>query len=252
MQLNFAAGLGWSSVTAEPRMEDLLASIRKAIHDDIGEVPSSTSGQSAGTLYKNSMRELHVKVGEEASNAAAEIQELREKINRTRAADIRRDYTQPPVMPPPQPVFETESRRPSWRAPEPAVTPPLRQSLAEQDLRRLEIGRRDFSRRLEREIDAPPQQSAWPDVVPAAVPQLEQRLLRDNSLLAPDVEAATGAAFSRLADSILNRATGERSIEDMTRELLRGMLKQWLDDNLPGLVERLVREEIERVARRGR
>jgi cell pole-organizing protein PopZ len=29
------------------------------------------------------------------------------------------------------------------------------------------------------------------------------------------------------------------------------MLKQWLDENLPSLVERLVREEIERVARRG-
>ena len=34
--------------------------------------------------------------------------------------------------------------------------------------------------------------------------------------------------------------------------MLRGMLKQWLDDNLPKLVERLVREEIERVARHGR
>ena len=231
-------------------MEDLLASIRKAIHDDIGEVPSSTSGQSAGTLYKNSMRELHVKVGEEASAAAAEIQELREKINRTRAADVRRDYAPPPVMPPP--AFESETRRPSWRAQEPTVTPPLRQSLAEQDLRRLETGRRDFSRRLEREIEAPQQQAAWPDVAPPSVPQIEYRPPRDTSLLAPDVEAATGAAFSRLADSILNRATGERSIEDMTRELLRGMLKQWLDDNLPGLVERLVREEIERVARRGR
>jgi len=38
----------------------------------------------------------------------------------------------------------------------------------------------------------------------------------------------------------------------VTQELLRGMLKQWLDDNLPPLVERLVREEISRVARNGR
>jgi len=48
------------------------------------------------------------------------------------------------------------------------------------------------------------------------------------------------------------RATGDRGLEDMTRDLLRGMLKTWLDDNLPDLVERLVRDEIERVARRGR
>jgi cell pole-organizing protein PopZ len=38
-------------------------------------------------------------------------------------------------------------------------------------------------------------------------------------------------------------------IEDSVKEMLRPMLKQWLDDNLPGIVERLVRQEIERVAR---
>ena len=48
------------------------------------------------------------------------------------------------------------------------------------------------------------------------------------------------------------RATGDRSLEDMTREMLKGMLKQWLDANLPAIVEDMVREEIQRVARRGR
>jgi hypothetical protein len=38
-------------------------------------------------------------------------------------------------------------------------------------------------------------------------------------------------------------------VERMTREMLRPMLKVWLDDNLPTVVERLVRAEIERVAR---
>ena len=40
-------------------------------------------------------------------------------------------------------------------------------------------------------------------------------------------------------------------IENLTREMLRPMLKNWLDDNLPSLVERLVRAEIQRVARGG-
>ena len=40
-----------------------------------------------------------------------------------------------------------------------------------------------------------------------------------------------------------------RTLEDLVREMLRPMLKSWLDDNLPGMVERLVRAEIERVAR---
>jgi cell pole-organizing protein PopZ len=71
-------------------------------------------------------------------------------------------------------------------------------------------------------------------------------------MMSAEASAAAQAAFSRLADTLLARATNDRSLEDMAREMLRGMLKQWLDENLPALVERLVREEIERVARRGR
>ena len=72
-----------------------------------------------------------------------------------------------------------------------------------------------------------------------------------SAILSPEAAAGAEAAFSHLADTFISRAAGERSIEDITRELLRPMLKQWLDENLPTVVERLVREEIERVARRG-
>jgi uncharacterized protein len=41
-------------------------------------------------------------------------------------------------------------------------------------------------------------------------------------------------------------------LQKYAQEMLRPMLKQWLDDNLPVIVERLVRAEIERVARGGR
>jgi cell pole-organizing protein PopZ len=40
-----------------------------------------------------------------------------------------------------------------------------------------------------------------------------------------------------------------RTLEDLVKEMLRPMLKSWLDDNLPGLVERIVKTEIERVSR---
>lgn len=40
---------------------------------------------------------------------------------------------------------------------------------------------------------------------------------------------------------------GETSVEALVREMLRPMLAQWLDDNLPGMVERLVAEEIRRI-----
>jgi Protein of unknown function (DUF2497) len=73
-----------------------------------------------------------------------------------------------------------------------------------------------------------------------------------SGMLSSDASVATASAFNRLADTIVAQATaGNRSIEDITREVLRPMLKSWLDEHLPRVVERLVREEIERVARRG-
>lgn len=58
------------------------------------------------------------------------------------------------------------------------------------------------------------------------------------------------AAFGELDAAI---AAGQRrSFDEIAEEMLRPMLTQWLDDNLPTLVERLVREEIERVSRGNR
>ena len=43
--------------------------------------------------------------------------------------------------------------------------------------------------------------------------------------------------------------SGDRVLEEATRELLKPLLKAWLDANLPSLIERIVREEIARLAR---
>jgi cell pole-organizing protein PopZ len=73
---------------------------------------------------------------------------------------------------------------------------------------------------------------------------------RDDALLSRQTDEAVGQAFQTLAGSIL--AGSQRTLDDIVKEMLRPMLKVWLDDNLPGIVERLVRAEIERVARGGR
>jgi cell pole-organizing protein PopZ len=59
--------------------------------------------------------------------------------------------------------------------------------------------------------------------------------------------AAVDSAFNALAQTVL--VQNARTLEDLVREMLRPLLKSWLDDNLPGLVERVVRAEIERVSR---
>jgi cell pole-organizing protein PopZ len=68
-----------------------------------------------------------------------------------------------------------------------------------------------------------------------------------SALLSATTSAAVDSAFNSLAESVL--VQNARTLEDLVREMLRPMLKAWLDDNLPGLVERMVRAEIERVSR---
>lgn len=59
--------------------------------------------------------------------------------------------------------------------------------------------------------------------------------------------SAVESAFNSLANTVLSN--NARTLEDLVKEMLRPMLKSWLDDNLPTLVERIVRQEIERVSR---
>ena len=71
--------------------------------------------------------------------------------------------------------------------------------------------------------------------------------IADRALVSSATAAAVDSAFNSLAQTVLG--TNARTLEDLVKEMLRPMLKSWLDDNLPGLVERIVRDEIERVSR---
>lgn len=80
-------------------------------------------------------------------------------------------------------------------------------------------------------------------VAQSAAPREEE----PSGLISSATSAAVDSAFNALAETVL--VQNARTLEDLVREMLRPMLKVWLDDNLPGLVERLVRAEIERVSR---
>jgi cell pole-organizing protein PopZ len=69
----------------------------------------------------------------------------------------------------------------------------------------------------------------------------------DRGLISAETVKAVDSAFNTLAHTVIGQ--NARTLEDLVREMLRPMLKSWLDDNLPGLVERIVRAEIERVSR---
>jgi cell pole-organizing protein PopZ len=71
-----------------------------------------------------------------------------------------------------------------------------------------------------------------------------------QQILSRSTVSAVESAFNTLANTVLSN--NARTLEDLVKEMLRPMLKSWLDDNLPGLVERIVKAEIERVSRGGR
>lgn len=68
-----------------------------------------------------------------------------------------------------------------------------------------------------------------------------------QQILSRSTVSAVESAFNSLANTVLSN--NARTLEDLVKEMLRPMLKSWLDDNLPGLVERIVKAEIERVSR---
>jgi cell pole-organizing protein PopZ len=94
--------------------------------------------------------------------------------------------------------------------------------------------------------DGPPEHFAEPAAAhDRPRPQFPERGQR--SLMSSTTSAAVDSAFNTLAHTVL--VQNARTLEDLVREMLQPLLKSWLDDNLPGLVERLVRAEIERVSR---
>jgi cell pole-organizing protein PopZ len=96
--------------------------------------------------------------------------------------------------------------------------------------------------------DAEPEPEPEPELPPRAAASPPPRTFSiDAPMLSPAAAAAVDSAFNTLARTVM--VQNSRTLDDLVKEMLRPMLQQWLDNNLPTLVERLVRQEIERVAR---
>jgi hypothetical protein len=132
----------------------------------------------------------------------------------------------PPVAPPSVSLASVEETQ----APEPVIPPDATEKFF-HDVSPVEP------------VASPPASDApHPSVLPPArLDRVEPAMLSENNGF------KVGAAFEALAESALLRDPD--LVERLTREILRPLIKTWLDDNLPNVVERLVRAEIERVAR---
>src|SRR5580692_9023284 len=68
-----------------------------------------------------------------------------------------------------------------------------------------------------------------------------------DPLLSSEANEAVALSFGALSANLEVRSA--ELADSMVRDMLRPMVKEWLDDNLPAMVERLVRDEIQRIAR---
>lgn len=250
-------------MTSEPDMESLLASIRKAIDSDIGKNTKSSAPSAHDTPFSGAMRESRVRYDDEPPirrDASEEISDLRNKIQKNRQ---NAGFTEPlprlPGLPnsvPPAPALRPASSKSGFagilggegnqvtpwapRVKHEAEAPDLRPAIQDD----LPPSPQDYHHGGYAESEVYPAEVGWAEDEPAFAPT--------GPLMSPEAINAANSSFNQLADTLMARALGERSIEDMTQDLLKGMLRSWLDAHLPSLVEKLVREEIERVARRGR
>jgi cell pole-organizing protein PopZ len=162
-----------------------------------------------------------------ASNSQDDIDALLNGLDEATSADEIR---------PPLPDGEVFELTDAMAVPEPSPPPqkPSFHKIEPDD--DLEFTETAAARAVHRQpaYEPPPFESAAPP------PQAQQILSRSTV-------SAVESAFNTLANTVLSN--NARTLEDLVKEMLRPMLKSWLDDNLPGLVERIVKAEIERVSR---
>ncbi|WP_020178352.1 DUF2497 domain-containing protein [Methylopila sp. M107] len=207
----------------EPTMEEILASIRRIISDDDkpSGKPAAPSAPAVKAVAPEPLKAADDTVGQDDIDALFA------------AADEQTAIGQGDI----DALFLDEAPAPA-AAEKPAP-------VLEDDLDILEL-----TEEMEEPAAAPPKPAPAPAPKSAPAPVARPAAQDDHALISSAVGDQVASAFGSLAHTVL--AGNARTLDDIVREMLRPMLKTWLDDNLPPMVERLVRAEIERVARGGR
>jgi uncharacterized protein len=202
----------------EPSMEEILASIRRIISED--NEPEASAPEPAPAPPK-AAREPVPPPPEEMDDDVLELTQMVRDDGSV--VDVRGD--------------EEDIGSEGWSE-EPEAEPEPEPQI---DMDNLD----DF---FDRPSEPPPR------IDPAPRPVSAARAYDDDDLVSAPTAAAASAAFAHLASSLGGAGTavyaGGPTIEDIVKELLRPMLRSWLDENLPPTVEKLVQREIEKMVRR--
>ncbi|WP_027167244.1 PopZ family protein [Mesorhizobium sp. WSM3224] len=268
-----------SSAQREPSMEEILASIRRIIEDsDTGRKQPAEAGDLRQDLEPAAAvavppatlpnvevdafrSELHADAGPRKPVTLAEVQA---QLAVADPVPARAEARPEPVKAAPTTLAEVgarsaaESSAPVAASKPAAANAPQNAETIVADWRR-EIAAAggstvtakpavrtpEAAQRVEIEEEEPTAEaSAHAGAPQASAPEVQPAR---PAILSEHTGRQVAAAFGELSDAFASR--GKKSFDEMAEEMLRPMLQDWLDNNLPTLVERLVREEIERVAR---
>jgi hypothetical protein len=262
----------------EPSMEEILASIRRIIADDEAKPPAAEKPVATAVPAQPDKTEKSEKAGkpEKVSVAAPAAKPPIMKdippsaIPAAQAAAAK--VAAPPAKPAPAPVAPPPPPPPAPVATNSqddidALLNGLDEVTTPEEIRAPLTDDEVFELTDEMALPAPePPPSSFHKIdpqddiefeeaagarTPHRQPSFEPPPLESSSppqqILSRSTVSAVESAFNTLAHTVLSN--NARTLEDLVKEMLRPMLKSWLDDNLPALVERIVKAEIERVSR---
>jgi cell pole-organizing protein PopZ len=236
----------------EPSMEEILASIRRIIADDEAKPAAAEKAPASAPAPAPQKAEKPAA----AARAPAAPEPVTPPPAPPKAA--------PPPPPPPKPATPAPAATNSQDdidallngLDEVTTAEEIRQApLSDDDVLELtdEMALPDPSPEVAFEKMEMPDDLEFAEVTAAKAPPRERAFEPPppaepaSSMLSRSTASAVESAFNSLALTVLSN--NARTLEDLVKEMLRPMLKSWLDDNLPGLVERIVKAEIERVSR---
>lgn len=239
----------------DPSMDDILASIRKIISDDEARA-QMTNQRTSGPQAPGQPARLSVVPPPESARPESPRNEPPRNEPRSRSAGqddvllLTEDLMEDPKAPPHTPGFGAPpSLQPSSL--QPASLQPPGAPLRSEPPRPVEALRPAEPVNLDKTVMRAAERPRAP--VPGP----------DAPLIDGSAAGAAADAFSRLSlavqESVPTPAAGDpgllvggkqQTVEDLVKEMLRPMLKDWLDSNLPGIVERYVEREIVRLTRR--
>jgi cell pole-organizing protein PopZ len=218
----------------EPSMEEILASIRRIIADDDNAKPASPPAAAAPPPRPAALPPRNPIPPSPQAAAPRPVDPPPSNVMDQRGIDaMLAGHEEPPA--PAEDVLELTEQ---MAEPTLDETPSFQTIDGQSD-----VVFTDAPAQPEpRAVEEPP--VAEEPLRPQAAPQ---PAVFDRSLMSSHTSAAVDSAFNALAQTVL--VQNARTLEDLVKEMLRPLLKSWLDDNLPGMVERIVKAEIERVSR---